>query len=128
MCYAGVSLNPLQGCEMKNRKWIFAAILLIGGPSFLPFSLEVITLIELFGFLGLWTIYSSYAVYLVNHPRFKRGLCLATSLDFQPQMLFSLRDLKACPQLVFHMLPVQSVMVWTLNILFWGGVARCYIT
>ncbi len=112
---------------MRNRKWIFAAILLIGGPSLLPFSLEVISLIELFGFLGLWTIYSSYAEYLVNHPRFKRGLSLATSWDFQPQMLFSLSELKACPQLVFHMLPVQSVMVWTLNILFWGGVVWCHI-
>ncbi len=37
---------------MRNRKWIFAAILLIGGPSLLPFSLEVISLIELLGFLG----------------------------------------------------------------------------
>lgn len=112
---------------MRNKKWMFAAILLISGPSLLPFSLEVISLIELFDFLGLWTIYSSYAEYLVNHPRFKRGLSLAISWDFQPQMLFSLSELKACPQLVFHMLPVQSVMVWTLNILFWGGVAWCYI-
>ncbi|ENJ1737881.1 hypothetical protein AB0559_004595 [Vibrio parahaemolyticus] len=112
---------------MRNRKWIFAAILLIGGPSLLPFSLEVISLIELLGFLGVWTIYSSYAEYLVNHPRFKRGLRLATSWDFQPQMLFSPSELKACPQLVFHMIPVQSVTVWTLNILFWGGLAWCYI-
>ncbi|EHH3729817.1 hypothetical protein J7290_001537 [Vibrio parahaemolyticus] len=112
---------------MRNKKWVFGAILLIGGPSLLPFSLEVISAIELFGFLGLWTIYSSYAEYLVNHSRFKRGLCLATSWDFQPQMWFSLSELKACPQLVFHMLPVQSIMVWTLNILFWGGVAWCYI-
>ncbi|KFK48206.1 hypothetical protein JS87_22915 [Vibrio vulnificus] len=112
---------------MRSKKWVFAAILLIGGPSLLSFSLEVISAIELFGFLGLWTIYSSYAEYLVNHPRFKRGFCLATSWDFQPQMLFSLSELKACPQLVFHMVPVQSIMVWTLNILFWGGVAWCYI-
>ncbi|HHG3395245.1 hypothetical protein [Vibrio parahaemolyticus] len=42
---------------MRNKKWVFAAILLIGGPSLLPFSLEVISAIELFGFLGLWTIY-----------------------------------------------------------------------
>ncbi|EKF9749724.1 hypothetical protein Q5N45_12030 [Vibrio cholerae] len=112
---------------MINKKWVFAAILLIGGPSLLPFSLEVISAIELFGFLGVWTIYSSYAEYLLNHPRFKRGLCLARSWDFQPQMLFSISELKACPQLVFHMLPVQSIMVWTLNILFWGGVAWCYI-
>ncbi len=103
---------------MRNKKWMFAAILLISGPSLLPFSLEVISLIELFGFLGLWTIYSSYAEYLVNHPRFKRGLSLATIWDFQPQMLFSSSELKACPQLVFHMFPVQSIMVWTLNILF----------
>ncbi|MGR5325976.1 hypothetical protein [Vibrio alfacsensis] len=112
---------------MRNKKWIFAAIILIGGPSLLPFSLEVISLIELFGLLGLWTIYSSYAEYLINHPRFKRGCRLATSWDYQPQMLFSPSELKACPQLVFHMLPVQSLMVWTLNILFWGGVVWCYI-
>lgn len=111
---------------MINRKWIFAAILLIGGPSLLPFSLEVISIIELFGLLGLWTIYSSYAEYLVNHPWFKRGLRLATSWDFQPQMLLSLRELRACPQLVFHMLPVQSVMIWALNIMFWASVAWCY--
>ncbi len=42
---------------MRNKKWVFAAISLIGGPSLLPFSLEVISAIELFGFLGLWTIY-----------------------------------------------------------------------
>ena len=112
---------------MRSKKWIFAGILLIGGPSLLPFSLEVISIIELFGLFGLWTIYSSYAEYLVNHPRFKRGLRLATSWDFQPQMLFSLRELRTCPQLVFHMFPIQSVMVWTLNIMFWGGVAWCYI-
>ncbi len=112
---------------MRNKKWVFAAILLIGGPSLLPFSLEVISAIELFGLLGLWTIYSSYAEYLVNHPRFKIGVCLATSWDFQPQILFSPSELKACPQLIFHMLPVQSAMVWTLNILFWGDVAWCYI-
>ena len=35
---------------MSNKKWMFAAILLISGPSLLPFSLEVISLIELFGF------------------------------------------------------------------------------
>ncbi|HDY7997759.1 TPA: hypothetical protein ACGUON_004487 [Vibrio vulnificus] len=112
---------------MRNKKWVFAAILLIGGPSLFPFSLEVISAIELFGFLGLWTIYSSYAEYLVNHPRFKRAVCLATSWDFQPQILFSPSELKACPQLIFHMLPVQSAMVWTLNILFLGDVAWCYI-
>ncbi len=42
---------------MRSKKWIFAGILLIGGPSLLPFSLEVISIIELFGLFGLWTIY-----------------------------------------------------------------------
>ncbi|OOF28278.1 hypothetical protein BZJ18_05320 [Salinivibrio sp. IB872] len=112
---------------MRNRKWIFAAIFLIGGPSLLPFSIEVIALVELLGFLGIWTMYSSYAEYLVNHPRYKRGLCLATSWDLQPQMLFSASELKACPQLVFHMFPVQSVIIWTLNILFWSGLVWCHI-
>ncbi|MGF1689163.1 hypothetical protein L4C36_21250 [Photobacterium japonica] len=108
---------------MNNKKWLCAAILLIGGPSLLPFSLEVIVLIELFGVLGLWTIYASYAQYLANHPNVKSALRVATSWDVQPQMLFSLRDLKAYPPLVFHMLPVQSILVWSVNILFWGGLA-----
>ncbi|MDK9778372.1 MULTISPECIES: hypothetical protein [unclassified Vibrio] len=112
---------------MKNRKWIFAAILLIGGPSLLPFSLEVISLIELIGVLGLWTIYSSYAEYLLSHPRLKRVLRFATSWDVQPQMLFLPREIKSCPQLIVHMLPIQSTMVWTANIMFWGGLAWCYL-
>ena len=112
---------------MKNKRWLFAAILLIGGPSLLPFSLEVIVLIELFGVLGLWTIYASYAHYLVNHPNVKSALRVATSWDVQPQMLFPFSDLKAYPPLVFHMLPVQSVLVWSVNILFWGGLAAGYM-
>ncbi len=113
---------------MKNKKWIFAAILLLlSGPSLLPFSLEVISLIELFGVLGLFTIYSTYVEYLVNHPRFKRGLQLATSWDAQPQMLFSLSDLKSYPPLAFHMFPIHSVLVWSLNIIFWGSVAGLFL-
>ncbi len=67
---------------MRNKKWVFGAILLIGGPSLLPFSLEVISAIELFGFLGLWTIYSSYAEYLVNHPRLQKRSLLSNELGF----------------------------------------------
>lgn len=112
---------------MGNKKWIFAVILLIGGPSLLPVTLEIISLIEIYGILGAWTIYTSYAKYLANHPRSKRALRFATGWDYQPQMLFTLSELKTCPQLVFHMLPVQSAGVWTMNILFWGGMVWCLI-
>lgn len=112
---------------MKNKMWIFAIILLIGGPSLLPFSLEVISLIELFGLLGLWTVYSSYAEYLIKHPRLKRGASLATCWDLQPQILFSFRDIKVFPPLIFHMFPVQSVLVWSLIFTFSGGVICHYV-
>jgi len=107
---------------MKNRRWLFAAILLVSGPAILPFSLEIISLIELFGLLGLWTMYTSYAQYLVDHPKTTRALRLATCWDVQPQMRFSLDSLKAYPQLVFHMFPVRSVLIWTTNIWFLGAL------
>ncbi len=113
---------------MKNKKWIFAAILLLGGPTLLPFSLELIGLIELLGFLGLWTIYSSYAQYLVNHPYVKEGVHLATCFDNQPQLLFSLSDLKSHPQLVLHMLPFRSILIWTIHLLFWGSLVEVYVS
>ncbi|WP_282150727.1 hypothetical protein [Vibrio diabolicus] len=78
---------------MKNKMWFFAIILLIGGPSLLPFSLEVISIIELFGLLGLWTVYSSYAEYLIKHPRLKRGASLATCWDLQPALLLKSMEL-----------------------------------
>ncbi|MBR9788327.1 MAG: hypothetical protein GYB40_10365 [Vibrionaceae bacterium] len=105
---------------MKNKKWIFAAILLLSGPTLLPFSLELIGLIELFGLLGLWTVYSSYAQYLINHPYVKRGLRLATSWDMQPQLLFSLQELKTYPQLAIHILPFRSLLMWAIHVMFCG--------
>ncbi|RXJ72727.1 hypothetical protein CS022_13915 [Veronia nyctiphanis] len=105
---------------MTNRRWLFAAILLVGGPALLPFSLEVISLIELLGLLGLSTIYTSYIQYLANHPNTQRALRLATCWDVQPQMRFSLDSVKAYPPLVFHMFPIQSVLIWVINILFLG--------
>lgn len=96
---------------MKNKRWLFAAILLISGSTLLPFGLEVVLLIEFFGLLGLWTMYAFYAQYLANHPNSKRALRLANCCDAQPQMRFSSYGLKTYPQLVFHMFPIQSVQV-----------------
>ncbi|CAE6948729.1 hypothetical protein ACOMICROBIO_FLGHMIGD_02979 [Vibrio sp. B1FLJ16] len=113
---------------MKSKKWIFVVLLLLGGPTLLPFSLELIGLIELFGMLGLWTIYSSYAQYLLNHPHVKYGISLATSWDMQPQMYFSVQDLKAYPQLAVHMLPLRSIVLWSIHVLFWGSLVEVYVS
>ena len=111
---------------MKNKKWLFLA-LLVSGPTLLPFSLGIISLIELFGFLGLWSMYASYAQYLVSHPHTQKALLVGTCWDVQPQIRLSFDNLKAYPQLLFHMFPIKSVLIWTVNIIFWSSCIKLYV-
>jgi hypothetical protein len=103
---------------MKHRKWVIAGVLLLTSPSLLPFSLEVIALVELFGLVGLWTIYSTYVTYWINHPVVKRIQNLVTTLDAQPQMCFSISAIKKHPQLLAHMFPIKGLLLAAMGF-FW---------
>lgn len=101
---------------MKNKKWIFAAILLIGGPVLLPFTLEFIVLVEVMSGAGVFVIYSSYAKYLLAHPYMKRFYSLVTCFDsgntFMPDWNFA----KTSPSLLMHALPIKSLLFWFMNL------------
>ncbi|WP_299005748.1 hypothetical protein [uncultured Shewanella sp.] len=98
---------------MTRKKWLVLMILLLSGPTWFPLSLELIAVIEFLGILGIGSVYSSYAQYWCNHPSTKHYWRLATSWDFQPQTFLEPKLLGVNPQLLFHFIPVKSIMVWS---------------
>lgn len=57
---------------MNRKIWLFIAIVLLSGPSVLPISLEAFFLVELVGFLGIWSMCSSYVYAICAHPYTRR--------------------------------------------------------
>ncbi|MCG7500122.1 hypothetical protein MHO82_24985 [Vibrio sp. Of7-15] len=98
---------------MKNKKWIFAAILIIGGPALLPFTLEFIMLVEVMSGIGVFVIYSSYAKYLLAHPYVKRFYSLVTCFDGRNTFAPDWSVVKDSPSLLVHALPVKSLLFWS---------------
>ncbi|EJG0502402.1 hypothetical protein DFX40_RS21360 [Vibrio parahaemolyticus] len=93
---------------MTYKKWLFAAALLLSGPTLLPFTLEAIVLIEI---IGMAVLYSAYSQWLFKHPLTVRACEVATSLDIQPQRVITKPDLRSLPYLFPHYLPINTLLV-----------------
>ncbi|TOD42461.1 hypothetical protein CGJ65_05870 [Vibrio parahaemolyticus] len=93
---------------MTYKKWLFAAALLLSGPTLLPFTLEAIVLIEI---TGMAVLYSAYSQWLFKHPLTVRACEVATSLDIQPQRVITKPDLRSLPYLFPHYLPINTLLV-----------------
>lgn len=101
---------------MKNKKWIFAALLLVSGPTLLPFTLEFIALIEVMSGIGVFVIYSSYAKYLLAHPYVRRFYLLVTCFDGGDSFVPDWSVVKKSPDLLIHALPIKSLLFWSINL------------
>ncbi|YCO04934.1 hypothetical protein ACB087_15700 [Vibrio sp. VNB-15] len=103
---------------MNRKVWLFLAIILLSGPTLLPFGLEVISLIELIGVLGIWSLCSSYVLYLYSHPYTRRFWACITSPEQHLLIFIRMADLKRYPFLFIHLLPYRSVVAWSLPVVF----------
>ncbi|TOP48319.1 hypothetical protein CGH14_19470 [Vibrio parahaemolyticus] len=100
---------------MTYKKWLFAAALLLSGPTLLPFTLEAIVLIEI---TGMAVLYSAYSQWLFKHPLTVRACEVATSLDIQPQRVITKPDLRSLPYLFPHYLPINTLLVGAIVTMF----------
>ncbi|MBE5173211.1 hypothetical protein HJ046_18925 [Vibrio parahaemolyticus] len=96
---------------MTYKQWLFAAVLLLSGPTLLPFTLEAIVLIEIIGMAGVVALYSAYSQWLFKHSLTVRACEVAKSLDIQPQRVITKPDLRYLPYLFPHYLPINTLLV-----------------
>ncbi len=99
---------------MNRKIWLFLAIVLLSGPSVLPISLEVFFLVELVGFLGIWSICSSYLHAICAHPFTRRFWACFSSPEQHLLTHLQIMELKRYPSLLVHMLPYRSVIAWSV--------------
>ncbi len=99
---------------MNRKIWLFIAIVLLSGPTVLPISLEAFFLVELVGFLGIWSICSSYVYAICAHPYTRRFWACFTSPEQHWLTHFQIMELIRYPSLLVHMLPYRSVIAWSV--------------
>ncbi|WP_082037711.1 hypothetical protein [Vibrio hyugaensis] len=99
---------------MNRNTWFLLAILLLSGPTVLPISLEVFFLVELIGFLGIWSICSSYMFAFYSHPYIRRFWVCLTSPEQHLLTYLHVTEIKRCPSLFVHLLPYRSAVAWSV--------------
>ena len=85
---------------MNRKIWLFIAIVLLSGPSMLPISLEAFFLAELVGFLGIWSICSSYVYAIYAHPYTRRFWVCFTSPEQHCLTHLQMMELRRHPSLL----------------------------